>query len=130
MWRSFRYRVYPLKGQLSALHLHRFELAYLWNFALGQRIDAWVQVHRSISYSEQQRDLTRWRNRDSDGVGRVSVHVAQNCLQRLDLAFQGFFRRVKAGQRPGFPRFKREVDSFGYTPGDHPVVPGPTGPGG
>ena len=81
MWRSFRYRLYPLQRQSSVLHLHRFELAYLWNFALGQRIDAWVQVHRSISYSYQQRDLTRWRNRDSDGVGRVSVHVAQNCLQ-------------------------------------------------
>jgi len=36
-------------------------------------------------------------------------------LFRLDRAFQSFFRRVKAGQKPGFPRFKgrnRGVRSF------------------
>jgi putative transposase len=27
-------------------------------------------------------------------------------LQRLDLAFAGFYRRVKTGERPGFPRWK------------------------
>ncbi len=34
----------------------------------------------------------------------LGSHASQQALQRLDLAFAAFFRRVKAGQTPGFPR--------------------------
>lgn len=34
------------------------------------------------------------------------VTVTRGTLSRLDEAFQGFFRRVRAGQTPGYPRFK------------------------
>ena len=37
----------------------------------------------------------------------------QMTLRRLDKAFAAFFRRIKAGQTPGFPRFK----SLGRFPG-------------
>jgi transposase len=30
----------------------------------------------------------------------------QATLRRLEKAFQAFFRRVKAGEAPGYPRFK------------------------
>ena len=36
----------------------------------------------------------------------INAQAAQVTLRRLDLAFQHFFRRVKQGQKPGFPRFK------------------------
>src|SRR5262249_20576454 len=38
----------------------------------------------------------------------ASVHsqVLQNVAVRLDLAFQAFFRRVRAGEKPGYPRFR------------------------
>lgn len=38
----------------------------------------------------------------------MSRSAQQYAFRRLDLAFQGFFRRLKAGARPGFPRFKGE----------------------
>jgi len=48
-------------------------------------------------------------------------------LKRLDLAFKAFFRRVEAGEEPGFPRFKANRfpgfgfkthgDGFRFTPG-------------
>jgi putative transposase len=34
------------------------------------------------------------------------VTPARGTLLRLDRAFSGFFRRIKAGDKPGFPRFK------------------------
>jgi putative transposase len=37
---------------------------------------------------------------------RWSFSSQQATLRRLDKAFAAFFRRVKAGQAPGFPRFK------------------------
>ena len=62
---SFQYRIYPHHGQLDLLELHRSELTYLWNFAVAERRDAWVKEHRSLSYIDQQRELTGWRNYDS-----------------------------------------------------------------
>ena len=39
-------------------------------------------------------------------MGALSLQVARGVLRRLDRARQGFFRRVKAGEKPGYPRFK------------------------
>ncbi len=48
----------------------------------------------------------------------ASIHsqVVQNVAVRLDLAMKAFFRRVKAGETPGFPRFRGagRYDSFCY----------------
>jgi len=124
---SYQYRLYPFQDQVRALDHHRRELTFLWNFALGQRKDAWRAEQRSVSYIDQQRDLTQWRTYDREGLGRLSVAVAQDSLQRLDLAFRAFFRRVTEGEKPGYPRFRRAVNSFTYTPSvlSSPVVPGP-----
>lgn len=47
---------------------------------------------------------------------RVYSQVLQDVLRRVDRAFQAFFRRVKAGEKPGYPRFKGRgwYDSFTY----------------
>ena len=43
---------------------------------------------------------------DPDGFGKIIVGAARGVLYRLDRAFNAFFRRVKAGEKLGFPRFK------------------------
>src|SRR5207237_6955104 len=44
------------------------------------------------------------------------VSLQRWALKRLDEAYRGFFRRVKAGSNPGFPRFrgKGRFNSFGF----------------
>jgi len=44
----------------------------------------------------------------------VFSQVLQNVHERVDLALKAFFRRVKAGEKPGYPRFrgKGRYDSF------------------
>jgi putative transposase len=37
---------------------------------------------------------------------RLNFSSAQGTLRRLDQAFASFFRRVKAGEEPGYPRYK------------------------
>jgi putative transposase len=46
--------------------------------------------------------------------GEVSARVSRNAIDDLDNAFKHFFRRVKEGKKPGFPRFKKKGvnDSF------------------
>jgi putative transposase len=49
-----------------------------------------------------------------DWYAEVSQRVTRNAIDDLDSAFKHFFRRVKNGEKPGFPRFKKRGinDSF------------------
>ncbi|EQD34694.1 transposase, IS605 OrfB family, partial [mine drainage metagenome] len=98
----------------------------LWNHTLEPRRDAWRKEKMSLSVVSQCRDLARWRAHDTGGIGRVYGHVAQETLARLDDRFKHFFRRVKQGGGPGFPRFQREVTSMCYPDSNGPamLVPG------
>lgn len=85
----------------------------LYNGALQERRDAWRKQRRRISHLDQSRSLTEIRRGD-DAWSSIPVEVARSALRRLDRSFQSFFRRCKAGQTPGFPRFRsrRRYDSF------------------
>ena len=124
-----KYRLYPFSDQARELLRQQEELRFLWNYALERRQEAWRKERRSLSYVDQCRDLARWRAYDKEGIGRVYGHVAQETLARLHDAFRHSFRRVKAGERPGFPRFKREVRSMCYpdSNGSGAIVPGRNG---
>ena len=55
---------------------------------------------------EQMKRLTQARKSDPDGIGSISVAAERGMLRRLEGAFQAFFRRCKAGENPGYPRFR------------------------
>lgn len=126
---AYKFRLYPFRSQERELLRQLGELRFLWNHALEQRERAWTPEQRSISYVDQCRDLARWRAYDRDGIGRVYGHVAQECLARLDDAYRHFFRRVKNGEKPGFPGYKRELTSLTYpdSNGSAAIVPGRNG---
>ncbi len=77
----------------------------LYNAALEERIDAWREPGKSISYHEQQNAPPQIKGARPEFI-ELGSHASQQTLRRLDLAFAAFFRRVKAGQTLGFPRFK------------------------
>ncbi len=95
----------------------------MWDFASSRRCIClpsrvgliWQSHRKSIGYHEQQNQLPALKETRTDLVG-AHAHVLQNALRRLDKAFQAFFRRVQAGQKPGFPRFRsaHRYDSFTY----------------
>jgi putative transposase len=114
MYLATKHRLYPFPNPERELLRQLGELRFLWTHALEQRQEAWRTEKRSISYVDPCRDLARWRAHDTEGIGRVYGHVAQETLARLDDAFQPFVRRVRAGSRPGVPHFKREVVSLCY----------------
>jgi putative transposase len=61
--------------------------------------------HTVTRYS-QDAQLKEIRVEDPVRYGRWSFSCERAAILRLDRAFQGFFRRVKAGGKPGYPRFK------------------------
>jgi putative transposase len=83
----------------------------LYNAALQQRREAWDRQHRSLTFYDQCKELTQLRADDPDYRQLPAQMTRVTVLHRLDKAFSGFFRRVKRGQKPGFPRF-RSRDRF------------------
>jgi putative transposase len=77
----------------------------LYNAALQERRDAWSHSKTRIYYVDQSAQLTEIRSARPDQAV-WSFSSQQATLRRLNKAFGGFFRRVKRGQRAGYPRFK------------------------
>jgi putative transposase len=77
----------------------------LYNAALEERRGAWRWDGRSVSYVDQCRTLTSLREVRPE-VLACGVTVCRGTLRRLDWAFAAFYRRCRAGQRPGYPRFR------------------------
>ncbi len=86
---------------------------HLYNAALEERIGAYIKAGKSIGLYDQQKSLTLLRA--DQEFNQYDLKCQRSCLFTLDRAFKAFFRRVKTGKKPGFPRFKgkdRGVRSF------------------
>ncbi len=108
-------KLYPNAAQSARLEAWTRLHCELYNAALEERIDAWRKARKSISYFDQQNALPEIKAARPE-FAELGSHALQQTLRRLDLAFQSFFRRVKAGQTPGFPRFKaaKRFSGFAY----------------
>ena len=74
------------------------------------------EVHaKSPNYHAQKRALPLWKHNHPE-LGEVQSQVLQNIAKRVDLALEAFFRRVKRGETPGYPRYKGvgHYDSITY----------------
>ena len=106
MRRSYKFLLRPTAKQQAALAGMLEDHRQLYNAALEHRKTAYQRAGVTVRYGEQSADLKHVRRADPDGQGRWSFCSQQATLRRLDKAFAAFFRRVEAGQKPGYPRFK------------------------
>ena len=110
MRKTFQYRIYPTRKQTIKL-MHVLSICrVLYNDMLHDRKTAYEDCNCGLSYYDQQRWLPFVDYRGVYG------HILQDVLKRVDKAFKAFFRRVKSGEEPGYPRFKgyNRYDSFTY----------------
>ena len=97
----------PTSKQAQALSEMLRDHCSLYNGALQERRDAYRHRSKtSIRYGDQSAQLKEIRAFDPQRQGRWSFSGQQATLRRLDKAFAAFFRRVKAGEKPGYPRFR------------------------
>ncbi|MGV9386500.1 RNA-guided endonuclease InsQ/TnpB family protein [Nonomuraea sp. NPDC003707] len=106
MRRSFKFLLRPTSKQAAALTQCLEDHRQLYNAALEHRRIAYRKAGVTVRYSDQSAELKHIRAGDPDGQGRWSFSSQQATLRRLDKAFAAFFRRVKRGGKPGYPRFK------------------------
>ncbi|WP_370657472.1 RNA-guided endonuclease InsQ/TnpB family protein [Deinococcus sp. KNUC1210] len=115
MMRAYKYRLSPSRLQERAFQHHLDLTRELYNAGLQERRDAYRKSGVSRSFYDQKRCLPEIKDARPE-FEDVHAHVLQGTLETLDKAFKGFFRRVKAGSKAGYPRFKGVGwwDSFRY----------------
>ncbi len=113
---TYKYRLFPTSAQRTSLERTLELCRFVYNETLARRKNTYEETGKSISLYDTNKLLIEWK---ADKPALIGVHsqVLQNVQERVDLAYQAFFRRVKAGEEePGFPRFKGygNYDSFTF----------------
>jgi len=115
MLKAYKFRIYPTKSQETKMEMHLDLCRWTYNKNLEIRKTAWEKESKSLSKYETNNMLPEWKENNPE-LKEVFSQVLQNVHERVDLAFKAFFRRVKSGEKPGYPRFrgKGRYDSFTY----------------
>lgn len=113
--KAYKYRLYPKKKQAEKLQWTLDRARELYNAALQERRDAYRMGHVSISYNQQAAHLPEIKEVRPE-YQEIHAQILQDVLRRVKKAYDNFFRRVKAGQTPGYPRFQGDgrYDSFAF----------------
>lgn len=106
---SYKFRLYPNVAQENLICRTFGCCRVVWNHYLAQRIDAYEKDGKSPTRFQQDKDLTAFK-REKDWLREVDKCALQNELRFLDVAYKNFFRRVRNGEKPGFPRFRKKRD--------------------
>jgi putative transposase len=124
MRKAYKYRLYPTSKQEQTLFWTLSRCRELYNAALSERRDAYRMTGKSISYYEQKRDLPEIKTEIREEYQAIHSQVLQDVLLRLNRAFESFFRRVKWGEDPGYPRFqgRNRYNSFTYPQGGYSLT--------
>ena len=106
---SYKFRLYPNLEQKDQI-LRTFGCCrYVWNHYLAKRKEVYEQNRKALNYYDCAGDMTQLK-KSLAWLRDVDATALQSSLRDLDTAFQNFFRRVKQGEKPGYPRFKSKRD--------------------
>lgn len=103
--KSYKYRLSPTFKQVETLHWTLDRCRELYNAALQERRDAYKMCRVSINYYDQADQLAEIKELREE-YKDIHSQVLQDVLRRVDKGMKAFFRRVKAGETPGYPRFQ------------------------
>lgn len=127
MLKTFKYRLFPKKSDITRLNKTLDICRLVYNTTIDLRKFAWENNHISITYFKMANLLKPWKDQDPE-LDTVHSQVLQDVMIRVDLAFKAFFKRVKCGDNPGYPRFRSKFryDSFNYRQSGFHVHPDST----
>lgn len=117
MLRTYKYRLYPRKVEVRALETMLEQGREVYNAALAECKLRYEATGKGVKALAQWDYFREWRKQPGVLLNASSL---QHILRRVDKAYSGFFRRLKAGKTPGHPRFKpaQRFTSLDYTYSD------------
>ena len=102
---SYKFRIYPSATQAQQIQRTFGCCRFVWNYYLAMRKEIYEQDGKTMNYYDCSKDMTQLKT-NLTWLKEVDATALQSSLQNLDTAYQNFFRRVKQGQKPGYPKFK------------------------
>jgi putative transposase len=105
MIKALKYRIYPTHKQGTLLGFQLEQMRWLYNHCLAEHKNVYEQTGKSPGLYDQQKTFPQLKA-SRPSLLTCNAQALQNVAVRVDLAFQAYFRRVKAGEKPGYPRFK------------------------
>lgn len=107
MERGFKYRIYPNESQRDQIARTFGCCRFVYNRALDVKKTAYSETGKSIATNDLIKMLPAWkRNPETSWLAQVDSMALQQSIRDLDRAYRNFFRRVREGGKPGFPKFK------------------------
>ena len=106
--KSFKFRAYAGSKDHDKLDQILINHCELYNAALENRKTAYITHKESITKYDQFKEWTLVRQ-DDIRWSVEDLRLARGTISRVDKAFASFYRRVKQGINPGYPRFKSKT---------------------
>jgi putative transposase len=103
--KALKYRLYPTPKQEQTLLFVLRRCRHLYNSALEERRTFYQMRCKSLGYTQQAAELSEIKEA-FPAYQDIHSQVLQDVLRRLDKAFVAFFRRIRNGEKPGYPRLE------------------------
>ena len=102
---SYKFRIYPNAVQATLIQKAFGCCRFVWNHYLDLRKSKYENSKETFSYNKCSQDMTLLKKK-LPWLSEVDSTALQSSIHDLDIAFHNFFRRVKNGEKPGYPKFK------------------------
>lgn len=102
---SYKFRMYPNAEQENLIRRTFGCCRFVFNYFLAQRVSEYESTGKSPPRFQQDKELTVLKQK-LEWLQEPDKCALQNAVKNLDTAYKNFFRRVKNGEKPGFPKFK------------------------
>jgi putative transposase len=116
IFRAYKTELDPNNCQRTLLKKHAGAARWVYNWGLARKIESYKVTGKSISTADLDKELNHVKKDELPWLREMPAVVLQRALRHLDAAYCYFFSNVKAGKKPGFPKFKskkRGTGSFG-----------------
>ena len=115
MLKTYEFKLQPTRPQEQCLENYLKACRMVYNWALEDRRDLHRYAKCSTNFYDQSKYLVELKKQFPQ-LKEVHVHALQTALARVQTAFEAFFRRLKIGEKPGYPRFKNQdhFNSFSF----------------
>jgi putative transposase len=110
MEKAYKFRIYPTDAQQSLIRKIFGSCRYIYNHYLSERQSAYKSAGKTLSCKACNKDMTTLKTK-LPWMYEADSTALQSSLKHLDDAYGNFFRRVKLGEKPGYPRYKKKFDS-------------------
>jgi putative transposase len=112
--KTFRYQLLPTPAQERVLERTLMRCRHVYNAAIGERREAWHMRGVTVTYYQQKAELPGIKEAMPE-CAEVHSQVLQDVIWRVERAYQAFFRRMREGEQPGYPRFQGRTRYHSFT---------------